>query len=104
MQRIMKKIAYIRILSFLGEDGINMINEEIKTLLELGIESNKEATKALNNLYDEIATLNINNDLEMLKFKFKKSTCNATSAYNNGIKRLLNKKINEEIKELKASK
>ena len=81
-----------------------MINEDIKTLLELGIDANKEATKALNNLYDEITTLNINNDLEMLKFKFKKSTCNATSSYNNGIKRLVNKKINEEIKAIKESK
>ena len=81
-----------------------MINEEIKTLLELGIEVNKDATKALNNLYDEISTLNINNDLEMLKFKFKKSTCNASSAYNNGIKRLVNKKINDEIKAIKESK
>ena len=81
-----------------------MINEEIKTLLTLGIEANKEANKSLNNLYDEIATLNINNDLEMLRFKFKKSTCNATSSYNNGIKRLVNKKINEEIKALKESK
>lgn len=81
-----------------------MINDEIKTLLTLGIEANKDATKSLNSLYDEIATLNINNDLEMLKFKFKKSTCNATSSYNNGIKRLLNKKINEQIKELKENK
>lgn len=81
-----------------------MINDEIKTLLELGIEVNKDATKALNNLYDEIATLNINNDLEMLRFKFKKSTCNASSSYNNGIKRLLNKKINDEIKAIKESK
>ena len=81
-----------------------MINEEIKTLLELGIEINKDATKALNNLYDEISMLDINNDLEMLKFKFKKSTCNATSSYNNGIKRLVNKKINEEIKALKENK
>ena len=81
-----------------------MINEEIKTLLTLGIEANKEANKALSNLYDEIATLNINNDLEMLKFKFRKSTCNATSSYNNGIKRLVNKKINDEIKAIKESK
>ena len=81
-----------------------MINEEIKTLLELGLEVNKDATKALNNLYDEITTLNINNDLEMLRFKYKKSTCNATSSYNNGIKRLVNKKINEEIKAIKESK
>ena len=78
--------------------------EDIKTLLELGFEANKEATKALSNLYDEIATLNVNNDLELLKFKFKKSTCNASSAYNNGIKRLVNKKINEEIKALKEDK
>ena len=81
-----------------------MINEELKTLLNLGIEASKEATKSLNSLYDEIATLNINNDLEMIRFKFKKSTCNATSAYNNGIKRLVNKKINEEIKAIKESK
>ena len=81
-----------------------MVNEEIKTLLTLGIEANKDANKAINNLYDEIATLNINNDLELLRFKFKKSTCNATSSYNNGIKRLLNKKINDEIKALKESK
>ena len=81
-----------------------MINEEIKTLLTLGIEANKDANKSLNSLYDEIATLNINNDLEMLRFKFKKSTCNATSSYNNGIKRLVNKKINEEIKAIKESK
>ena len=80
-----------------------MINEEIKTLLTLGIEANKDANKALNNLYDEIATLDINNDLEMIKFKFKKSTCNATSTYNNGIKRLVNKKINEEIKAIKEN-
>ena len=81
-----------------------MINEEIKTLLELGIEANKDANKALNNLYDEIATLDINNDLEMLRFKFKKSTCNASSSYNNGIKRLVNKKINDEIKAIKENK
>lgn len=81
-----------------------MINEEIKILLELGIEASKDATKSLNSLYDEIATLNINNDLEMLKYKFKKSSCNASSAYNNGIKRLLNKKINEEIKAIKENK
>ena len=81
-----------------------MINDELKTLLELGLEANKDANKALNNLYDEITTLNINNDLEMLKFKFKKSTCNATSSYNNGIKRLLNKKINDQIKAIKESK
>ena len=81
-----------------------MINNEIKTLLELGIEANKDATKALNSLYDEIATLDINNDLEMLRFKFKKSTCNASSSYNNGIKRLVNKKINDEIKAIKESK
>ena len=83
---------------------INMVNEDIKTLLELGFEANKDANKALNNLYDEIATLNVNNDLELLRFKFKKSTCNATSAYNNGIKRLVNKKINDEIKALKEDK
>ena len=81
-----------------------MINNEIKTLLELGIDANKEATKSLNSLYDEISTLNINDDLEMLRFKFKKSSCNATSAYNNGIKRLLNKKINDEIKAIKENK
>lgn len=81
-----------------------MINEEIKTLLALGIEANKDANKALTSLYDEIATLNVDNDLEMLKFKYKKSTCNATSSYNNGIKRLVNKKINEEIKALKENK
>ena len=81
-----------------------MINEEIKTLLTLGIEANKDANKSLNNLYDEIATLDLNNDLEMLRFKFKKSTCNAASSYNNGIKRLLNKKINDEIKAIKESK
>ena len=81
-----------------------MINEEIKTLLELGFDANKDANKALSNLYDEISTLDINNDLEMLRFKFKKSTCNATSAYNNGIKRLVNKKINDEIKAIKESK
>lgn len=81
-----------------------MINEDIKTLLELGLEANKEATKSLSNLYDEIATLNVNNDLELLRFKFKKSTCNATSSYNNGIKRLVNKKINEEIKAIKEDK
>ena len=81
-----------------------MINEELKTLLTLGIEANKDATKSLSNLYDEIATLDINNDLEMLRFKFKKSTCNATSSYNNGIKRLVNKKINDEIKAIKESK
>ena len=81
-----------------------MINEEIKTLLELGIDANKDATKALNSLYDEISTLDINNDLELLRFKFKKSTCNATTSYNNGIKRLLNKKINDEIKAIKESK
>lgn len=78
--------------------------EDIKTLLEIGIEANKDANKALNNLYDEIATLNVDDDLEMIKYKFKKSTCNATSAYNNGIKRLVNKKINEEIKALKENK
>ena len=78
--------------------------EEIKTLLELGIEINKEATKSLNSLYDEITTLDINNDLEMLRFKFKKSSCNATSSYNNGIKRLVNKKIKEEIKAIRESK
>ena len=78
--------------------------EDIKTLLELGMDANKEATKSLSNLYDEIATLDINNDLEMLKYKFKKSTCNASSSYNNGIKRLVNKKINDKIKELKESK
>ena len=81
-----------------------MINEDIKTLLTLGIEANKDANKSLNNLYDEIATLDLNNDLEMLRFKFKKSTCNAASSYNNGIKRLLNKKINDEIKAIKESK
>ena len=81
-----------------------MINDEIKTLLELGLEANKDATKTLSNLYDEITTLDINNDLEMLRFKYKKSTCNATSSYNNGIKRLVNKKINEEIKAIKESK
>ena len=81
-----------------------MINEDIKTLLELGIEANKDANKALNSIYDEIATLDMNNDLEMLRFKFKKSTCNASSAYNNGIKRLVNKKINDEIKAIKESK
>ena len=78
--------------------------EDIKILLELGIEANKDANKALTNLYDEIATLDINNDLEMLKYKYKKSTCNATSSYNNGIKRLVNKKINEEIKAIKENK
>ena len=97
-------MAYTHILLFLEKDGINMINDEIKILLELGIEANKEANKSLNNLYDEIATLNVNNDLEMLKYKFKKSTCNATSSYNNGIKRLVNKKINEEIKAIKENK
>ena len=81
-----------------------MMNEEIKTLLTLGMDVNKEASKALSNLYDEIATLNINNDLELLRFKFKKSTCNATSSYNNGIKRLVNKKINDQIKAIKESK
>lgn len=81
-----------------------MINEDIKTLLELGIEANKDATKSLNNLYDEITTLDLSNDLDMIKYKFKKSTCNASSAYNNGIKRLLNKKINEEIKAIKENK
>ena len=81
-----------------------MMNEEIKTLLELGIDASKEATKSLNSLYDEIATLDITNDLEMLRFKFKKSTCNAASSYNNGIKRLVNKKINDEIKAIKESK
>ena len=81
-----------------------MINDELKTLLELGLEANKDANKALNNLYDEIVTLDLNNDLEMLRFKFKKSTCNATSSYNNGIKRLVNKKINDEIKAIKESK
>lgn len=81
-----------------------MVNEEIKTLLNLGMEANKEANKSLNSLYDEIATLDVNNDLEMLKFKYKKSTCNASSAYNNGIKRLVNKKINEEIKAIKENK
>ena len=80
-----------------------MINEEIKTLLELGIDANKEATKALSNLYDEMTTLDINNDLELLRYKFKKSTCNATSSYNNGIKRLVNKKINEQIKAIKEN-
>ena len=78
--------------------------EDIKTLLELGIEANKDATKSLNSLYDEISTLNVNNDLELLRFKFKKSTCNAASSYNNGIKRLVNKKINDKIKEIKESK
>lgn len=78
-----------------------MNNEEIKNLIELGLDANKEATKALNILYDEIATLNIDNDLEMLKFKYKKSTCNAATSYNNGLKRLVNKKINDKIKELK---
>lgn len=78
--------------------------EEIKILLEIGIEANKDATKSLNSLYDEISTLDINNDLEMIRYKFKKSTCNATSSYNNGIKRLLNKKINEQIKAIKESK
>lgn len=81
-----------------------MINEEIKTLLELGIEANKDATKALNSLYDEITTLDVNNDLEMLRYKFKKSTCNSNSAYNNGIKRLVNKKINDQIKAIKENK
>ena len=81
-----------------------MINEELKTLVELGIDANKEATKSLNSLYDEIATLDVNNDLEMLRFKFRKSTCNASSAYNNGIKRLVNKKINEELKAIKEDK
>ena len=81
-----------------------MINEDIKTLLTLGIEANKDATKSLNSLYDEIATLDINNDLEMIKYKFKKATCNASSTYNNGIKRLLNKKINEQIKAIKEDK
>ena len=81
-----------------------MINEEIKTLLELGIDANKDATKALSSLYDEITTLNMDNDLDMLKYNFKKSTCNAASAYNNGIKRLVNKKINDQIKELKENK
>lgn len=78
--------------------------EDIKILVELGIEANKDATKSLNSLYDEISTLDINNDLEMIRYKFKKSTCNATSSYNNGIKRLLNKKINEQIKAIKESK
>ena len=78
--------------------------EDIKTLLTLGIEANKEANKSLNSLYDEIATLDVNNDLEMVKYKFKKSTCNATSTYNNGIKRLVNKKINEQIKAIKEDK
>lgn len=98
-------MAYTRVLSFFrkGWDKY-MINEEIKTLLILGIEANKDASKSLSNLYDEISSLDINNDLEMLKYKFKKSTCNATSSYNNGIKRLLNKKINEEIKAIKESK
>ena len=81
-----------------------MINEDIKTLLQLGIDANKDANKALNSLYDEIATLDVNNDLDLLKFKFKKSTCNASSSYNNGIKRLVNKKINDEIKAIKESK
>ena len=81
-----------------------MINEEIKILIELGMDASKEATKSLNNLYDAIANLNINNDLEMLKFKFKKSTCNAASSYNNGIKRLVNKKINDQIKAIKEDK
>ena len=81
-----------------------MINEELKTLLQLGMDANKDANKSLSNLYDEISTLNINNDLEMIKYKFKKSMCNATSAYNNGIKRLVNKKINDEIKAIKESK
>lgn len=78
--------------------------EEIKILLEIGIEANKDATKSLNSLYDEISTLDINNDLEMIRYKFKKSTCNATSSYNNGIKRLVNKKINEQIKAIKENK
>ena len=81
-----------------------MINEEIKTLLTLGMDASKEATKSLNNLYDAISNLDITNDLEMLKYKFKKSTCNATSSYNNGIKRLLTKKIKEEITAIKESK
>ena len=91
-------------LSIFRKGWYDMISEEIKTLLELGIEINKEATKSLNSLYDEITTLDINNDLEMLRFKFKKSSCNATSSYNNGIKRLVNKKINEEIKAIRESK
>ena len=81
-----------------------MMNEDLKILLELGIEANKEATKSLNNLYDEITTLNVNNDLELLKYKYKKSTCNASTSYNNGIKRLVNKKINDEIKAIKENK
>ena len=81
-----------------------MINEEIKTLIELGMDASKEATKSLNNLYDAISNLDITNDLEMLKYKFKKSSCNAASSYNNGIKRLLNRKINDQIKAIKEDK
>ena len=103
MQRITKNSIYPYTIIF-RKGWDKMINEEIKTLLTLGIEANKDANKSLNSLYDEIATLDINNDLEMLRFKYKKSNCNATSAYNNGIKRLLNKKINEEIKAIKESK
>lgn len=78
-----------------------MNREYLNKIIEVGKEATKEANKTNTAFFDTLASVDFNNDLDVLLFKNKKAQVNNNNSLANGCRRLANKEINKYFKELK---
>lgn len=81
-----------------------MNNEKIAKYIEYGKKANKEAITSNNEFYDLLDTIDLANELDVRILKHSKSIATANNSFSNGIRSLITKEVNAELKALKENK
>lgn len=79
-------------------------NEKMAKYIEIGKKASKEANTSNNEFYDLLDTIDKTNELDVRILKHSKSIATANNSFSNGIRSLITKELNAELKALKENK
>jgi uncharacterized tellurite resistance protein B-like protein len=82
-----------------------MNNEKIKKYIEYGKKASKDAQASNTAFYDMLDTMeDLSNELNLKILKHQKSIATADNSFSNGIRSLITKEVNAELKAMKENK
>ena len=81
-----------------------MNNEKMIKYVEYGKKASKDAQASNNAFYDMLDTIDLSNELDLKILKHQKSIATADNSFSNGIRSLITKEVNAELKAMKENK
>lgn len=84
--------------------GDFMNNEIIKKYVEYGKKAYKQAMASNQEFYDLVDKIDLSNELDVKVLKHSKAISSADASFSNGIRSLITKEVNAELKALKENK